>query len=126
MSQSRSPTYSSLPHEPHEAEEGGRSRSLTSTSKENTAEVSAHPTREQREAATVGSATKRSCDECSTGALALVEEGMHVLDRKRGETESGAGRDHDLPYAFTLPGSWPQVRAWIRLLARVHRGKLQP
>jgi len=93
---------------------------------EKTAEGSAHPTGEQREPATIGSATSRSCNECSTGAHALVEKGMSVLERRRGETECGAGSDHDLPYSFTLPGSWPQVRAWIRLLARVQRGEVQP
>ena len=38
--------------------------------------------------------------------------------------EWGAGGDHDLPYAFALPGSWPQVHAWLRLLVRVHRDEL--
>ena len=93
---------------------------------EKTAEVSAHQAREQREPATISSVTKRSCNKCSTGALALVEKGMSVLDRRRGETECGAGSDHDLPYSFSLPGSWPQVRAWMRLLARVYAGELQP
>jgi hypothetical protein len=94
--------------------------------REMTAEASAHGAREQGEPATVGSATKRSCNECSPGAHALAEKGLPVLERKRGETEWGAGSDHDLPYIFTLPSSWPQVRAWMRLLARVHSGELQP
>ncbi len=94
--------------------------------REMTAEASAHGVREQREPAPVGSATKRSFNECSTGADALVEKGLPVLERKRGETEWGAGSDHDLPYNFTLPNSWPQIRAWMRLLARVHSGELQP
>ena len=89
-------------------------------------EKTAHQTGEQREPATISSATKRSCSECSTGAQALVEKGMRVLERRRGETECGAGSDHDLPYSFTLPGSWPQVRAWIRLLASIQRGEIQP
>ena len=94
--------------------------------REMTPERSFHETREQREPATIGSATKRSCNECSTGAHALAEKGIRVLERRRGEVEYGAGSDHDLPYIFTLPGSWPQVRAWMGLLARVHRGELQP
>jgi len=93
---------------------------------EKAAEVSAHQTRERREPATIGSATKPLCHECSTEAYALVEKGMQALERRRGETECGAGSDHDLPYVFTLPDSWPQVRAWMRLLARVHTGELQP
>lgn len=90
------------------------------------AEVSAHEPGEQRETAIGGIASKRSCNECSTQAHALVEKSMPVLDRRRGEAECGAGGDHDLPYTFTLPGSWPQVRAWIRLQASVHTGELQP
>ncbi len=93
--------------------------------REMTAEAPAHGAREQREPAPIGSATKRSGHECSTGADALVEKGLPVLERKRGETEWGAGSDHDLPYSFTLPNSWPQIRAWMRLLARVHSGELQ-
>jgi hypothetical protein len=90
---------------------------------EKTAEVSEHQTREP---ASIASTTNRSCKECNTGAHTLVEKGMSVLERRRGETECGAGSDHDLPYNFSLPGSWPQVRAWMRLLARVHTGELQP
>ena len=91
-----------------------------------TEEASEHQTGEQREPATISSATKRSHTECSKGAHALVEQGMSVLERRRGETECGAGSDHDLPYIFALPRSWPQVRAWMRLLAKVHTGELQP
>jgi len=94
--------------------------------REMTLEGSFHETREQREPATVGSATRPLRNECSTEAYALVEKGMPLLERRRGETEYGAGSDHDLPYSFTLPNSWPQVRAWIWLLARVHSGELQP
>ena len=93
---------------------------------EKTAEASAHQTREQREAATIGSATNRSLSACSTEAHALDKKSMPVLERRRGEAECGAGSDHDLPYTFSLPGSWPQVRAWIRLLAGIRRGEIQP
>lgn len=92
---------------------------------EKTVEVSAHQIREQREPATISSATKRSCNECSTGAQALVEKSMSVLERRREEAEYGTGSDHDLPYSFTLPDSWPQVRAWMRLLASIQRGEIQ-
>ena len=94
--------------------------------REMTPEGSFRETREQREPATVGSATKPLYNEFSTEACPLVEKGMPLLERRRGETEGGAGSDHDLPYNFTLPDSWPQVRAWMRLLARVHSGELQP
>ena len=49
-----------------------------------------------------------------------------LLDKKRLEIELGPGGDHDVPYSFALPVSLPQVLAWMRLLARVHRGELQP
>jgi hypothetical protein len=93
---------------------------------EKTAEVSGVPTREQREAAAIGFTTNRSCNEYSTRAHTLVTQGMSILERRREETECGAGGDLDLPYSFTLPDSWPQARAWMRLLARVHAGELQP
>jgi len=93
---------------------------------EKTAEVSDHEIGEQRELATIGSVTKPLCNEFSAGAHGQFERGMSILDRRRGETECGAGSDHDLPYVFTLPSSWPQVSAWMRLLARVQSGELQP
>jgi hypothetical protein len=91
-----------------------------------TTEVPAYQAVELREPASIGSATKHSYNECSLGAHPLVEKGTSVLERRREETERGAGGDHDLPYTFTLPSSWPQVRAWMRLLVRVHTGELQP
>ena len=49
-----------------------------------------------------------------------------ILERRRTAMEWGAESDHDLPYVCTLPGSWPEVSAWIRLISRVHTGELQP
>lgn len=51
---------------------------------------------------------------------------LSLLDKKRLEIEPGPGGDHDVPYNFALPVSLPQVLAWMRLLASVHRGELQP
>jgi hypothetical protein len=93
---------------------------------EKTAEVPAYQAVELREPASIGSTTKHSYNECSLGAHPLVEKGTSVMERRREETECRAGSDHDLPYNFTLPDSWPQARAWMRLLARVHAGELQP
>jgi len=93
---------------------------------EKAAEVPAHQAREQREPAAISSATRPLSNECTTGAHTLVEKSVSVLERRRRETEWGAGSDHDLPYVFTLPDSWPQVRAWMRLLAKVHAGELEP
>ena len=54
------------------------------------------------------------------------ESSRNPLDTRREELEGGAGGDHDLPYSFALPAWMPQVLAWMRLLAKVQRGELQP
>jgi hypothetical protein len=59
------------------------------------------------------------------GACARHERSMSSYERRREELEHGGG-DHDSPYTFTLPTSTPQVLAWVKLLARVQRGELQP
>jgi len=55
-------------------------------------------------------------------------QGKHVslLEIRRLELEMQTGGDHDTPYRFELPDNMPQVLAWIRLLAKVHRGELKP
>ena len=56
----------------------------------------------------------------------LEQGGMSLLERRRLELELGPGGDHDVPYRFVLPLSMPQALAWMRLLARIRRGELQP
>ena len=56
----------------------------------------------------------------------LEERGISFLEKRRGELERGAGGDHDLPYRFALPGSMPQVLTWVKLLAKVSAGELEP
>lgn len=51
--------------------------------------------------------------------------GVNILDCKRLELEFGAGGDHDLPYHFAFPHTWPQAHAWTELLVQVQRGELQ-
>ncbi|HLG76222.1 MAG TPA: hypothetical protein VKX46_07400, partial [Ktedonobacteraceae bacterium] len=51
---------------------------------------------------------------------------MSSLDRKRVELELGQGGDHDVPYRFAGANEFPQVLAWVLLLARIHRGEVQP
>jgi hypothetical protein len=84
------------------------------------------PAHQIPEPASIKMATNRSSTAYHTGVHALVEQGMRDMERRREETEGGAGGNHDLPYSFTLPGSWPQVRAWMRLLARLRTGELEP
>lgn len=92
---------------------------------ETTADVPTYQTHKESEMATISSA-KRSLQERSTDGHALNEKSMSVLDRRRIEVEYGAGSDHDLPYSFAIPHSWPLVFAWMKLLARVHSGVLPP
>jgi len=56
----------------------------------------------------------------------LVVPGASTLERRRFEFEGGPGGDHDVPYRFALPACLPQVLAWMRLLAKVHREEVQP
>ena len=65
-------------------------------------------------------------NEPGRGGCALEGRSMSALERRREELERGPGADHDLPYQFSLPSSLPQVLAWMRLLAQVHCGALQP
>jgi len=40
--------------------------------------------------------------------------------------EGGPGGDHDTPYIFTPAETLPQAIVWIKLLAKVRRGELEP
>jgi hypothetical protein len=82
--------------------------------------------RGHQETASIAVSTKTRWDESSRAAHALDERSMSSLERRRLELELGPGGDHDIPYSFALPASLPQVLGWMRLLARVHRGEVQP
>ena len=56
----------------------------------------------------------------------LGATGMSALESRRLELERGPGGDHAVAYRFALPVCLPQVLAWMRLLAKVHREELQP
>jgi len=56
----------------------------------------------------------------------LGAPGASALERRRLELERGPGGDLAVPYRFALPACLPQVLAWMRLLAKVHRGEVQP
>lgn len=64
-------------------------------------------------------------NERGVGGSALESRGMHALEKRREELESGPGGDHDIPYSFSLPLALPQVLAWMNLLMRVQHGELQ-
>lgn len=77
-------------------------------------------------ATSIAVVTGPSLGESDREARPLSERDMSFLEQRRGELERGAGGDHDLPYRFTLPGSMPQVLAWVKLLAKVSAGELEP
>ncbi len=82
--------------------------------------------REHQETASIAVSTRTRLNGSGSVANTLDERSMSRLSRRRLELELGPGGDHDILYRFALPASLPQVLAWIRLLARVHRGELQP
>ncbi len=51
---------------------------------------------------------------------------MSSVEMRRLEVELGPVGDHNSAYTFTLPTYSPQVLAWMKLLARVERGELEP
>ncbi len=51
---------------------------------------------------------------------------MSLIEMRRLELELCSLGDHDIPYAFTMPTSMPQILAWTKLLAKVQNGELEP
>ena len=62
----------------------------------------------------------------SREANSLVGRHLSAMERRRLELELGPGGNHDVPYRFALPPSMPQVLVWVKLLAKVAYGELQP
>ncbi len=84
------------------------------------------PQRVSREAAGGTRENERTVSIATLNERPPYESSSSPLDKRREELERGAGGDHDLPYSFALPPSMSQVLAWMRLLAKVQRGELQP
>ncbi len=78
--------------------------------------------RENQMRASIAVTNNTWLNESNKAAGVLYERTMSTLDIRRLEAELGAGGDHDVPYAFALPLSMPQVLVWMSLLSRVHRG----
>jgi len=76
--------------------------------------------------ASIAVVTEPELRQSSRGGNVLDGGGMSSLERRRLELESGAGADHNVPYRFALPAFMPQTLAWMRLLAEIHRGEVQP
>ena len=81
---------------------------------------------EHQKTTSIAVSTKTQLNESGRAAHALDEGDMSSLERRRLKLELGPGGDHDVLYGFALPASMPQVLAWMRLLAKVHRGELEP
>ncbi len=79
-----------------------------------------------QETAFIAVSTRAQLNESSRAIPALDEKSGSSLEKRRLELELGTGADQDIPYSFALPASIPQVLAWLRLLAKVHRGEVQP
>ncbi len=75
----------------------------------------------------------------SLQATTSIESANYVISEVRGnyresnfiklmqeEAERSRGGDYNTPYTFALPVSMRQALAWTRLLAKVHRGELEP
>jgi hypothetical protein len=84
--------------------------------------------RERAQAAKPGAtvATSKYLREDITLTGAPENNYLSLSDKKRLELEFGPSGNHDVSYSFALPASMPQVLAWMKLLAKVHRGELQP
>ena len=95
-------------------------------SPEVTRATSEHGAGGHQETASIAVSTKTRWDESSKAAHALDVGDISSLERRRLELELGPGGDHDVAYSFALPASLSHVLAWMRLLARVHRGELEP
>jgi hypothetical protein len=81
---------------------------------------------EHRQAASIAVSIGTRLNESSNATTALDERSRSSLERRRLELELGTGGDHDVPYSFALSASMPQVLAWIRLLAKLQCGEVQP
>jgi len=79
--------------------------------------------RENQGRASIAINTNERVNENSKAAGVQYERTMSSLDMRRLEVELGVGGDHDVPYAFALPLSMPQVLAWLRLFTSVRRGR---
>jgi len=82
--------------------------------------------REQQATATIAVSSHACVEKSSSRVQGAGEWSMSSLESRRIQQELGSGGDHDVHYSFVPSTSLPLVLAWMRLLARVQRGELQP
>ena len=95
-------------------------------SSEMTGRTSGSGAGEHQERVSIAVSTTTQLIENGRAGYILDQRCMSTLASRRLALELGPGGDHDVPYRFALPDSMPQVLAWMRLLARIQRGELQP
>ena len=127
----RSHATEAAEHEVHEAREnqGTGSRVVSPTSSLNEDDVSLAEGRMRMptlQAWATNTPPHTLPNESRTAACSLNEGSIPMLERRRLELELGPGGDHDVPYTFALPLWMPHVLAWMRVLAKVQRGELEP
>jgi hypothetical protein len=88
--------------------------------------ATAYGTQGTKRATSIAVVTEPQQGEGDREAQPLAERGVSFLEQRRVELERGAGGDHNCPYRFMLPLSIPQVLAWVKLLAKVQAGEVQP
>jgi hypothetical protein len=91
-----------------------------------TGSISESGTHEWKGTASIAVALNAWLSESIVTANIPDEKNWNALEQRREEFEHGKGGDHDVPYSFAFPLALPQVRAWMRLLAQVQTGELQP
>lgn len=127
-----SPSWEGLQEQLRQENSGGGSASVTAAHflqqhlLHSSGATQARGTQKHEGMISIAVSTRTRLDESGGTARTLDEWSMSSLERRHLVQELGAGGDHDLPYYFALPLSWPQVLAWMTLLVRVQRGELHP
>ena len=79
-----------------------------------------------QETTAIAVSTQTRLNESGRAVHTLEQGEVSLLERRRLELELGPGGDHDVLYSFAKTSSPRQVLAWMRLLAKVQRGELEP
>ena len=76
--------------------------------------------------ASIAIVAESSMNESIRQGTDLIGKSLSALESRRLALERGMGGNHDVPYHFVLPTELLPVLAWMRLLARIKQGELQP
>ena len=95
-------------------------------SPEGTGETPNRGAQTRQETTVIAVSTQTRLNESGSAVHTREQGELRVLERRRLELELGPGGDHEVPYRFARASSPRQVLAWMRLLAKVQRGELEP